>query len=360
MKAFIRCILGYDPKQESVDGGVLGLVKAYYGTLHCHMMVWVEGSLNPDEIKRRIMQDNDVEFRDRLLAFLDDAISTSVPSGPKDDNVSIPSDVSHACTVREIQRGIPDHLIQEAKDKDFRNLVKDCQIHSHSKRHVCRFDIDENNYREYSSFDYEKGELCLRCLNGLVNNFNDMIIRAFIGSGVSAKAILYYITDYITKSQLKLHVAYTALELSIKKLGEYNPEENEMTTCAKRLLQRCSYAMISHQELSVQQVVSYLLEYEDHFTSHEFSPLYWMAFEAFIDSEQPSPECCVSSKMTTTVSVNGSHEVDNECDNDSSDADSDTSSNDDDNELVVSIDPGGHLVACASRVSDCQLQGEFL
>ncbi|PBK79447.1 hypothetical protein ARMGADRAFT_950809, partial [Armillaria gallica] len=83
------------------------------------------------------------------------------------------------------------------------------------------FNIDESNYGEFSSFDYEKGELCLCCLNSLVNNFNDTIIHAvrcnmdikFIGSGVSAKAILYYITDYITKSQLKLHVAYAALDV---------------------------------------------------------------------------------------------------------------------------------------------------
>ncbi|PBK92435.1 hypothetical protein ARMGADRAFT_875250, partial [Armillaria gallica] len=316
MKAFIRSILGYNPKQENLDSGVLGLVKAYYGcveaqgrgTLHCHMMVWVEGSLNPDQIKRRIMQDNDVEFRDRLLAFLDDAISTCVPPDPTHDAVFIPSDASNACAVHGVQSGIPNHLIQQAKDKDLRNLVKDCQIHSHSKtcfkyckkyERICRFDIDENNYREFSSFDYEKGKLCLCCLDGLVNNFNETIIRAlrcnmdikFIGSGMSAKAILYYITDYITKSQLKLHVAYAALELSVKKLGEYNPDEDEVTVRAKRLLQRCSYAMISHQELSAQQVVSYLLDHEDHFTSHKFAPLYWTAFETFIEDEQPSPEC---------------------------------------------------------------------
>ena len=43
----------------------------------------------------------------------------------------------------------------------------------------------------------------------------------FIGSGASAKAILYYITDYITKSQLGAHVAYAALEPAVGKLGEY-------------------------------------------------------------------------------------------------------------------------------------------
>jgi hypothetical protein len=47
MKAFISAVLGYDPNENTTEGGVLGLVKAYYGcveaqgwgTLHCHMMV---------------------------------------------------------------------------------------------------------------------------------------------------------------------------------------------------------------------------------------------------------------------------------------------------------------------------------
>ncbi|KAJ7199861.1 hypothetical protein GGX14DRAFT_340018, partial [Mycena pura] len=101
----------------------------------------------------------------------------------------------------------------------------------------------------------------------------------FIGSGASAKAILYYITDYITKSQLKAHVAYAALELAIKKLGEFTPNEDDITVRSKHMLQKCAYALISHQELSAQQVASYLLDYEDHFTSHKFAKLFWTSFE---------------------------------------------------------------------------------
>ena len=92
----------------------------------------------------------------------------------------------------------------------------------------------------------------------------------FIGSGPSAKAVLYYITDYITKSQLKSHVAFAALELAVKKLGDYTEGEDEVTLRAKWLLQKCAYAMISHQELSAQQVCSYLMGFGDHYTSHEF------------------------------------------------------------------------------------------
>ncbi|KAJ7823155.1 hypothetical protein B0H14DRAFT_2370282, partial [Mycena olivaceomarginata] len=159
----------------------------------------------------------------------------------------------------------------------------------------CRFDLHEDNYRAESSFDPETGELCLRCLDGLVNNFNGTIIEAircnmdikFIGSGASAKGILYYITDYITKSQLKTHVAFSMLELAVKKLGDVNPFETDETVRAKKMLQKCAYAMISQQELSAQQVASYLMDFEDHFTSHSYRNLYWTAFEAFINKELP-------------------------------------------------------------------------
>ncbi|KAG1823857.1 uncharacterized protein BJ212DRAFT_1444801 [Suillus subaureus] len=142
----------------------------------------------------------------------------------------------------------------------------------------CCFDLDKNNYCSESHVDPETEEICLRCLDGLVNNFNSMMLWAircnmdikFIGSGASAKAMMYYITDYITKVQLKVHVAYAALECVTKKLGEYNPDVDDITMRAKLLLQKCSYSMLLHQELSVQQVCSYLMDFLDHYTSHQF------------------------------------------------------------------------------------------
>jgi hypothetical protein len=49
----------------------------------------------------------------------------------------------------------------------------------------------------------------------------------------SAKAILYYITDYITKLQFKAHVAYATLDLAVHKLGEYHAEDMDLTLRAK-------------------------------------------------------------------------------------------------------------------------------
>ncbi|KAJ7822189.1 hypothetical protein B0H14DRAFT_3732536 [Mycena olivaceomarginata] len=81
------------------------------------------------------------------------------------------------------------------------------------------------------------------------------------------------------------------LKLAVKKLKDFDPQEDEMTTRARKLLQKCAYAMISQQELSAQQVALYLLDFEDHFTSHSYRNFYWTSFENFINREDLSPEC---------------------------------------------------------------------
>ena len=117
-----------------------------------------------------------------------------------------------------------------------------------------------------------------------MNTFNSTIIRAmrcnmdikFLGSGPSTKAIIYYITDYITKSQLKTHVAYAAIQVAINGLQHADNDVDDVAGCAKKLLQKCAFSMVSKQELSSQQVVSYLRGYKDHFTSHTYCKLFWM------------------------------------------------------------------------------------
>lgn len=390
MKAFIKTVLGYEPNGSTSlpEGGILGMVKAYYGcveaqgrgTLHCHMMVWIEGALNPNEIKDRIVKHHDMDFKRRLLDMLDDTISTEIPPDP---NPSLAFEFDHfnPCSTRGPSLNDPDYVIK--RKKDLHLLAKQCQSHSHTGTcykywkgppdpKECRFDLDESNFVPESSVDMETGELCLRCLDGLVNNFNTTILEAvrcnmdikFIGSGASAKAILYYITDYITKSQLKTHVAYAALELAVKKLAIACPDEDDKTLRAKRLLQKCAYAMISHQELSSQQVASYLMDYEDHFTSHSYRNLNWPAAEHLIDQQDPSPECKTRSACSMLTEYMNDDE--SAVDDDEPEADEPTNICDDNLELgdepessEVTIDalPSGSIIAKAGQLLDYQMRG---
>ncbi|KAJ7779476.1 hypothetical protein DFH07DRAFT_730338, partial [Mycena maculata] len=317
IKAFIAA-LGYDPTHLDTEGGILGVVSAYYGcveaqgrgTLHCHMMIWVEGGLNPNEIKERALENGgNVDFQQRLMAFLEDTICNSLPP-EGDPNLATPLSQYHPCATRGPPPSVAPEDKEAANTHDFHCLAKSCQYHVHTRtcykywkgpgyEKECRFDLDESNTRPVSVFDPVTGVFELRCLEGLVNSFNETMLETlrcnmdikFISSGTAAKAVMYYITNYITKSQLQAHVAYAALELAATKLGGFDPDVDEFSNRARRLLQKCAHAMTAQQELSGQQVASYIMGFEDHFTSHKYVNVYWPSFEGFINAERPSPEC---------------------------------------------------------------------
>jgi Helitron helicase-like domain at N-terminus len=71
IKSILETIIGYGKK----NGGVFGTVKNYYGvveyqdhgTPHCHMLIWIHGTLDPIMLRRRLA--DDAEFCERLLRY---------------------------------------------------------------------------------------------------------------------------------------------------------------------------------------------------------------------------------------------------------------------------------------------------
>ena len=104
MKAFIHSLLGCNANGEQSQEGIFGVVKGYYGcvkaqgrgSLYCHMLIWFEGGLNPDEIKDCVLQDD--SFKICLLNFLEDSISMCIPDDP-DPALTVPSSMHHPCSV---------------------------------------------------------------------------------------------------------------------------------------------------------------------------------------------------------------------------------------------------------------------
>lgn len=399
LKAFIRTVLGCEDEEVNDNEGILGVVKAHYGcveaqgrgSLHCHMLVWIDGALNPNEIKERVI--NEPSWGKKLLLYLDDTITNVVPEDPIPHITTVWSE-KDPCTLRGARlntESVLDRLTLRMKDVS--RLAERVQRHRHSntcykhykpgQARTCRFDLKEENFRSESYIDSETGHIRLRCLDGLVNNFNMTILEAvrcnmdiqFIGSGESAKAMIYYITDYITKSQLKSHVAYAALQLAVKKCEAIETGDDDFVTRSKRLLQKCAYALISHQEMSAQQVASYLMDYEDHFTSHSFNYLYWASFERFV-------ERCDSEKLLTVMAHGegaGDIEVDEPVDvagdenvqpeerntdgmsESFTDRDTETETfTNEDEEVSIRIDDDGNVTALADQIADYTLRPQEL
>ncbi|KAJ8457453.1 hypothetical protein ONZ51_g11523 [Trametes cubensis] len=191
----------------------------------------------------------------------------------------------------------------------------------------------------------------------------------FIGTGEDAKAVLYYITDYITKSQLKTHVAYAALALGVERAQDKSTVTSDWTANTKRMLQKCAFSLVANQELSAQQVAQYLQGFDDHFTSHKYANLYWPSFERHIEFLCPSPECEYSTAVelpddnaTGDVEHMPSSDLDFSPDSENIVVDDVQLIDDEaeDDEVVISTDDTGHLVPLSSQLRDYIYRGPAL
>lgn len=342
VRAFIENILAYDKPSLSnfVPGsknreGVLGVTKGYYGcveaqgrgTLHLHIVVWIEGSINPNILRKRFLEECGTTFFKAFASYVEDCISSSVPPPvPSGVDITVPSDSHHPCSVRGVNFAVPELSTPSHQQQDLHNIVKATQIHSHRKTcfkywkgppapQECRFMLGPSATVPVSFVDPVSGEFTLRHADGNVCFFNDTIIQAmhnnmdikYVASGESAKAIIFYVTDYVTKTQLKMHVSHAALAGALAKLEAREAEDvhepdADPRVRAKRVLQKCAYEMISKQELSAPQVAANLMGYGDHYSSHKFRCLYWTAAECYVEECIPldvsGQEDCIDNIVT--------------------------------------------------------------
>ena len=68
--------------------------------------------------------------------------------------------------------------------------------------------------KKKTSIDPDTGQLTYRVSDGMINSYIDFFLRLvrcnhdvkFFGSDAIGKSILYYVTDYITKTPLKTYI----------------------------------------------------------------------------------------------------------------------------------------------------------
>ncbi|CAF3794588.1 unnamed protein product [Rotaria socialis] len=302
-----------------VEKGVLGPIKAYFGTvenqgrgsLHLHILMWLDHDLTPSQLKESVKNE---EFRNGLLGYLEDIIKqdlsnfdfdTSETDVPERQHTHIISNNECAISTTESNTSKLIPLIMPTPKPSMPNfalhfkndivqLVNSNNIHKHtitcykySKKYenpTCRMRMPRR-IENVSSINIESGEIKLKRLHETINNFNEYIISAcrsnmdikYIFSGSDAKALVYYITDYVTKSNLSFHDTFSLVLKAIQSLEKQklnidaavNAEEK-----SRRLVLRCYNTLASQQELSGVQVASYLMGWPDHYTTHEFVNLF--------------------------------------------------------------------------------------
>ncbi|KLO06710.1 hypothetical protein SCHPADRAFT_837660, partial [Schizopora paradoxa] len=308
IKAFIEVVLKFGR-----GIGLFGKCTAYYGmveaqgkgTLHCHMLIWIDGNPSPQELRDRMAEDP--EFKNKMFKWLEENISSHIPGATGvSEQTSGQQMVKPKYTSFEDPRAnlhpiIPANMSNEDFQicfKDFvTDLAKACNWHEHSDtcwKHLddsdpkddahCRMRLNGET-RALTEIDPETQSILLRRLHPWINNFNDLVLFLvqcnmdikYIGSGEAAKALVYYVTDYITKECLPTHAGLSALLYAVrqnaKKFGDTVITDER--TIERSLIIKCVNAIAGKQETSHQQVMSYIVGGGDYYTSHTFCNLKW-------------------------------------------------------------------------------------
>ncbi len=316
---FVSIVLRYGKTEK----GLFGKCTAYYGTveaqargtLHCHMLIWLDGHPAPQQM-RDMMQDSD-EFRMHMFAWLESIIKSELlgttdvvaePNGrplPRPPFRELPGNVHPGVKPQPVLSDMTPTAFQEQYNVFVNELVQRYNWHEHTETcwkylrsnqersdENCRMRIDGTT-RSRTVLDPETLSIQLRRLHPRIANYNDLVMFVMqanmdikhIGSGEGAKALIYYVTDYITKSSLPTHLGLAALMYAINSThARYGQPDGWDSAENVGALTIVVNSMLSRQEVSHAQVMSELVGGGNHYTSHRFRLLYYRAFERAVKS----------------------------------------------------------------------------
>ena len=138
-------------------------------------------------------------------------------------------------------------------------------------------------------------KLVLRRSDPMINHFNEYLIAACrsnvdikcIWTDSDAKALVYYITDYMTKRSLSFHDTLSLVHKCITSIVDPSHQSNKQNAIenSRKLVLRSYNALASQQELSGAQVASYLMNWNEHYTTHKFQGLYLIQTGRYLQTQ---------------------------------------------------------------------------
>ncbi|KAJ3504785.1 hypothetical protein NLJ89_g7757 [Agrocybe chaxingu] len=318
---FISIVLGYGTGKA----GLFGKCTAYFGTveaqgkgtLHLHMLVWLDGHLSPQHLREKMTSSK--EYKLKMFKWLETAIKCEFPDVEEDSNSKI--QLHHSRRIRHTETGNPHpgvipqprippagsdlmefwaefnhYLVQLLHEYNWHEHQATCWKnlqHGEPKTDAnCRLGMD-GHVHEKTELDPDTAAILLCRLHPKISSFNDVVTflmqcnpeQKHIGSGDHAKRLVTYISDYVTKASLRVHAGMAALCYAIKKVCNRTPDLGISGTdsqCAGAVITAVN-SMMGRQEISHPQVMSYLVGGGDHYTSEKFSVLHWGLISRYVD-----------------------------------------------------------------------------
>ena len=328
VRLFIKHVLGV----KSNHTGLYGNTEAYYGTveqqgrltLHIHMLLWLRGSLSPQEIRDRLM-DPASDFQKAFVEYLESVHIGEFMTGTMDEVKAQVAEKSNNRDYKDPTQTLPempppickgehditsDYVCRNCNNLkswwvQFKDTVDDLILHSNvhdcgryrsgneivtqknrpsciNKHGKCRarfprpvFDCTEID-PQTGALNVKKGEAWINTLTPVVTYLlrcNTDITSLL--SGTSIKAIVAYISDYITKPGLKTYSIFDTIRSVFDRNTEMLGSSMKTKDKARKLITQITNALTAKLEIGGPMAALYLLGNPDHYTSHRFAPVYW-------------------------------------------------------------------------------------
>lgn len=305
VECIFRDLFGWDfhLSKSTVDGGILGHLDGFYGsieytergTLHGHFLIWLKGSVNPSEMRRRLS--NNPAYQEQVFEYFEDAIRHDLPNvhcpelddpnynprtempPPVPDLGSIENEVDLQEAIHN-WNGVFVYEVKKCGEKLQRHVCKDtCWKYRKDNLRICRFMFPHEQI-EASYYDEETQSIILVVRDGEVNYHNPYVLIVtrhnhdlkWILSGKSAKAAMFYISDYITKMELKTYQVLSLMSNAVVNI-ENSKERLEGISASKRLLHKCLSQFTRENQIHAQQAARYLRGKGDSICSHKTIPM---------------------------------------------------------------------------------------
>lgn len=295
IRTTLETLFGIHVLRQRVESGIgiFGYVNGYFGvveaqgrgSLHIHMLLWLKNAPNADEMMELLTQS---QFRDNIATFINQNIRTHL-DGFDEQYVETTDRERHTSFSRP-----PDPRSSEWEEEVKvmeRKLARAHQVHicktstclrrNHEGKFVCKrrapWPLIERTTVHASgvldmrrSYQFLNGYspailVCLRCNND---------IKAVI-YGRDTKNIGRYLTNYQSKDPSKSYNMSALLGTALKYHQSHPPRFESLRERNRLLIYRCFNVLNRQAELSGPQVISYLMKWGDHFSSHQYVSVYW-------------------------------------------------------------------------------------
>ena len=134
--------------------------------------------------------------------------------------------------------------------------------------------------------DPESGAINMKKLEPMINTVTPPLTYVLrcntdvtsLKSGTAIKAVVMYVTDYITKCSLKTHILFDIIRATYQKNTEMLGGSDARKEKARRLMTKIVNNINAKLEMGSPMVNMYLLRNPDHYTNCDFPPFYWKNF----------------------------------------------------------------------------------